>query len=380
MRFILIAIGIILLPDLYIWNTFFRNSAMTWKLLYWVPLLVLVISFLFAFVGGVGQILSTRIFFFLLIGLSLPKFFFAIISILGKGVAHFVPSVMGGFHVAGAIVAAITLAGAIYGSTIGWKKLTVKEVTITSSRIPKAFDGYRMVQLSDLHIGTYQSSPESINQLVEMVNSLNPDVLFFTGDLVNIAPEELNPFMDVLSQFKTKDGLYSIMGNHDYCTYGFNNTALKSKRNTLDLQERQRTMGWDLLLNEHRTIRRGEDSLVIVGVENDGAPPFPAYGDLKKALKGVSAESYQIVLSHDPSHWRREVLPESNIDLMLAGHTHSMQFRIGNFSPAKWTHREWGGFYHEGEQMLYINTGTGSNFPFRLGAWPEITLLTLRSN
>ena len=379
MKFILIAMGVILIPDLYIWNLFVRGNNLVWNLLYWLPLVLIVISLLIGFFGGLGQSFFMQLFFGLLLCVYIPKLIFTIISLLGNSISWFVSMASTGANIVGALLALVSFGGALYGFTIGWKKLTVQEVTIESSRIPKSFDGYRIVQLSDFHIGTYHASPKTVDKLLKMVNNLQADAVLFTGDLVNFSPREVEPFMETLNSFQTKDGVYSVMGNHDYCTYGPNNSALKMRRNTRRLQELQREMGWDLLLNENRVIRRGQDSIVIVGVENDGEPPFPAHADMDKALKGVTEDAYKVLLSHDPSHWRREVLPTTNIDLTLSGHTHSMQFRIGDFSPSMWTHAEWGGIYKEGERALYVNTGTGSNLSFRLGAWPEITLITLRS-
>ena len=291
----------------------------------------------------------------------------------------FVPHASQVANIAGATLAGVMLLGAVYGFAYGWKKLTVVDVEVASERVPKAFDGYRMVQLSDLHISTFHQSPQTIDRLVEMVNGLDADAIVFTGDLVNLAPDELNPFMDVLSKLRAKDGVYSVMGNHDYCVYGVGNDSTTMLRNTREVISRQEMLGWDLLMNENRLVHRGNDSIAIIGVENDGEPPFPSYANLPKALEGVSDEVYKVLLSHDPTHWRRDVLPDTNIDLTLSGHTHSMQFRLGSFSPSMWTYREWGGTYYEGDRALHVNTGTGGNVPFRLGAWPEITLITLRS-
>ncbi|MGL4519285.1 MAG: metallophosphoesterase [Phocaeicola sp.] len=379
MKFILIALGVILIPDLYIWYTFIRGNQWGWNLLYWLPLVLIVLSLLLAFFGGIGQSFFMRLFFGLLLCVSVPKLVFTLVSLLGNGVSWFAPIAAQGANLLGLLFGVVSFVGALYGFTVGWKKLTIHEVTIESNRIPQSFDGYRLVQLSDLHIGTYHGSLETVDKLVHLVNGLKPDAVLFTGDLVNLEPSELAPFMQSLNQFETKDGVFSIMGNHDYCTYGPNNTPLKADQNTLKLQEMERELGWDLLLNESRMIYRGGDSIAVVGVENDGEPPFPSHADMGKALQGVSADTYKVLLSHDPSHWRREVLPTTNIDLTLSGHTHSMQFRIGNFSPSMWTHAEWGGMYEEEGRKLYVNTGTGSNLPFRLGAWPEVTLITLKS-
>ena len=202
--------------------------------------------------------------------------------------------------------------------------------------------------------------------------------MVFTGDLVNMTPDEIDPFMNVLSCFKAKDGIFSVMGNHDYCSYIKYDSPDQAKRNIYDLQQRQKEMGWDLLLNENRIIRRNNDSIAIIGVENDGRPPFPSFADIGKAISGLSDKTYKVLLSHDPTHWRREILPNTDIDLTLSGHTHSMQFRIKRFSPSMWAYDEWGGRYIDDKRNLYVNSGTGSNVAFRLGAWPEITLLTLK--
>ena len=185
--------------------------------------------------------------------------------------------------------------------------------------------------------------------------------------------------MDILSQLKAKDGVISIMGNHDYCYYDKKATPEELDSRIIELQQKQRDMGWDLLLNENRIIVRDGQTLAIVGVENDSKPPHPARGDLAKAMEGVPEDAYVILLSHDPSHWRREVVPTTDIPITLSGHTHAMQFKIGSISPAQLIYDDWGGRFDEDEQMLYVNVGTGSNVPFRFGAWPEIGMITLKS-
>ena len=210
------------------------------------------------------------------------------------------------------------------------------------------------------------------------VNDLHPDLIVFTGDLVNSSADELDNFMEILPQLRAKDGVYSILGNHDYCEYHHYDTPDGARSNLREVIRRERGFGWDVLLNEHRFIHRGTDSIAIIGVENEGKPPFPSFADLPKAMKGVSDDVYKILLSHDPSHWRREVLPETDIQLTLSGHTHAMQLMIGNFSPAQWAYREWGGAYQEDKHMLYVSLGIGGTVPFRFGAWPEINVITLK--
>ena len=206
---------------------------------------------------------------------------------------------------------------------------------------------------------------------------MRPDLIVFTGDLVNSAPSELDPFGEVLSRLEAPDGVFSVLGNHDYCEYNRYETSDGAARNLALLKQRERQFGWRLLLNEHRLIRRDRACIALVGVENDSRPPFPSRGDLKRAMDGLPEGMFKVLLSHDPTHWRREVLPTTDIQLTLSGHTHAMQLKIGGFSPSAWSYPEWGGLYREGERILLVSLGVGGTVPFRLGAWPEINAITL---
>ena len=225
---------------------------------------------------------------------------------------------------------------AAYGFFFGWRHIVVKTATCTSPLLPKSFDGYRVVQLSDIHIGT----------------------------------EEVIPFQHILKEVCARDGVYSVMGNHDYCEYGEDKSKYNIRRNQNVLKYLEEKAGWHLLLNEHVVIRRGYDAIGLIGVENISRPPFPDYGDLHKALGDLPKGMFKILLSHDPSHWRRGVLHQTDIALTLSGHTHAGQIRVGRFSPAKWAYNEWGGKYVEDGSMLYVSLGIGGTVPFRFGAWP----------
>lgn len=276
-------------------------------------------------------------------------------------------------------VSSVVFLTMLYGFTLGYRQIVVKPFTYTSAAIPQAFDGYRIVQLSDLHVGTLRRHHVVVERIVDSVNALQPDLIVFTGDLVNYHAEELFEFEDIFRKMHARDGVVSIMGNHDYMTY-YNWPDEKARlANVRLLQDHQRAIGWRLLLNDNYILRRGNDSIAIVGVENDGKPPFPALGDLPRAQRGLQNSCFQILLSHDPTHWRRRVLPETRIPLMLAGHTHGMQLKIGSFSPSEWFYPEWGGPYYEGGHTLYVSLGVGEVLlPFRIGAWPEINLITLK--
>ncbi len=265
-----------------------------------------------------------------------------------------------------------------YGFFFGWRHLVVRSATCTSSLLPQAFDGYRVVQLSDIHIGTFLRNRSFVDKMVRAVNAQRPDLVVFTGDLVNVSAQEIIPFQHALKQIQARDGVFSVMGNHDYCEYVEDKSESNIRKNQTVLRYLEQKIGWRLLMNEHVTLQRDGASIDLVGVENISRPPFPDYGDLEKALEGTVAGTFKILLSHDPSHWRRAVLRNTDIALTLSGHTHAGQFSLGRFSPAKWAYSEWGGKYTEDGAMLYVSTGIGGTVPFRFGAWPGIDIIQLK--
>ncbi len=265
-----------------------------------------------------------------------------------------------------------------YGFFFGWRHVIVRRATCTSPLLPAAFDGYRVLQLSDIHIGTYLRNRRFVDKLVRIVNEQHADLVVFTGDLVNVSAEEVIPFQHALKQVVAADGVYSIMGNHDYCEYGADKSEHNIEKNQAVLRYLETKIGWRLLMNEHALIRRGDDAIAVIGVENISRPPFQDYGDLHKAMEGLPTGMFKILLSHDPSHWRRGVLHQTDIALTLSGHTHAGQLRIGRLSPSKVAYQEWGGKYTEDGSMLYVSTGIGGTVPFRIGAWPEVNVITLR--
>ncbi len=265
----------------------------------------------------------------------------------------------------------------VYGFFFGWRHIIVRRATCTSSLLPRAFDGYKVLQLSDIHIGTYLRNRSFIDKLVRIVNDQHADLVVFTGDLVNVSAEEVIPFQHALGQIQARDGIFSIMGNHDYCEYIPVKTEHDIEKNQTVLRYLEGKIGWRLLLNAHALIRRGNSEIAIIGVENISRPPFQDYGDLKKAMAGLPKGMFKILLSHDPSHWRRGVLHQTDIALTLSGHTHAGQIRVGHWSPSRAAYQEWGGKYIEDGSMLYVSTGIGGTVPFRIGAWPEVNVITL---
>lgn len=281
----------------------------------------------------------------------------------------------------GVFIAAAAFGSMIYGFTKGFKRITVVRFDYFSADVPPTFDGYRIVQLSDLHFGTLRAHPDVVGRIVDSVLAQQPDLIVLTGDLVNYHPEELEPFADDLKRLQAPDGVLSIMGNHDYLTYYDWHDDYARIAQVSALQDAQRELGWTLLLNANAVVRREADSIVFIGLENDGPPRFPALANLEKARKGLSDSAFQIVLEHDPSYWDRAIADSTALPLTLSGHTHGMQLRLFGWSPAAWFYPRWGGVYcDDGGQTLYVSQGVGQVLlPFRLGAWPEINLITLHS-
>ncbi len=380
MIYIFLSITLLLfLSDSYIVLGVMKNVSWWWKALFLLPTLsyCIVVLRMLAF-GDVRQFMLNLL-FWLTLCIVFPTVLFTLLSLLGKVLGIIWNPAGTVFNAAALIVSAAWLSVALYGITAGWKKITSESIAISSAKIPQSFDGYRIVQLSDFHIGTYSGSPHTVERIVDEVNGLNPDLIVFTGDLVNSTSEELIPFSDVLGRLKAKDGIISVLGNHDYCLYRNYEAPDSPEKELAKVTECEEKIGWRLLRNEHQVITKGDDSIAVIGVENAGSRMFPDKSDLPRALKGLSDSGYKILLSHDPSHWRREVLPDTDIDLTLSGHTHAMQFRIGNWSPSKWSYPEWGGLYEYNNQKLYVSTGIGENIAFRFGAYPQIVLITLKS-
>ena len=364
------------LPDLYISLVLMRSAAWWSHLLLWLPAVTAIGLLASIRFGGISSA-KVDLFVGLLLCIAIPQVFFLIFSLLGLLLSslHSPLSTIGNY--AGIALGAIVSLSMLYGLLCGWKQLTVKNVDVTFDNLPEAFDGYRVLQLSDLHIGSYGTNTAFLEKVVKRVNDEQADLVVFTGDLINTTPTEIAPFEQTLSQLHAKDGVLSVLGNHDYCLYGFGARPSDPREGALQVVQAERRMGWDVLLNEHRLIHRGNDSIAIVGVENTGKPPFPEIGDLRGAMADLNDSTFRILLSHDPSHWRMEVLPSTTIPLMLAGHTHAAQFKLGSWSPAAWMYSEWSGMYQEGNQRLYVSEGTGGAISFRLGATPEIIVFTL---
>ncbi|TKG95541.1 metallophosphoesterase [Puteibacter caeruleilacunae] len=280
-------------------------------------------------------------------------------------------------------ITGLYISNVAYGIAYGRFNYQARHTTLYFDKLPEAFDGYRILQFTDMHIGSFIAHPKKVEKAVRQMTSENADAIVFTGDMVNNTAAEAEPFIETFKQLKAKDGVFSVLGNHDYAEY-IQFPSKEDRRNNLNrLKEIQKESGFNLLMNEHVYLKRGNDSIALIGIENWGTPPFPSYGDLPKASEGVSSNTFKVLLSHDPSHWKAKVIPESDVDLTLSGHTHGMQFgvRIGKYrwSPVKWRYSEWDGIYKQGLQVLHVSAGLGHiAFPGRVGILPEYNIIELK--
>ncbi|MBR1838565.1 MAG: metallophosphoesterase [Bacteroidaceae bacterium] len=346
----------------------------------WLPGLCLFIGALLLFVGS-GYVhftarawpirLLTAIFCY-----GVPLTAFALLRLLSKCFSGWTARSLTGL---GVLMAAGLIALLTYGFTRGVSSVRETRVLVADERIPRAFDDYKIAVVSDLHIGTYFADTAAIGRKVDAVCALQPDLICFVGDLVNFSDEEIDRFMPQLSRLKAKDGVVSVLGNHDYLMYYAPSDSLEVRRRQERLCQMERELGWQLLCNEHIVLHRERDSLVVVGSENQGEPPFPQRADLQRAMAGIGPQAYAILLTHDPTHWRQGVVGATSIPLTLSGHTHGMQFALMGWSPVAWKYAEWGGTYDVGTQRLCVTTGLGESLlPMRIGMPPEVLSVTLR--
>ncbi len=280
----------------------------------------------------------------------------------------------------GLALAAIPFAGVLYGLTRGWRNFNIAQVEVKVRNLPKAFDGLRIVQISDMHLGSFSSDTDVVQHGIDLINEQRPDLILFTGDLVNNFADEAEPWLKTIAGLEAPLGKFSILGNHDYGDYSSWPSPAAKAANLAQLKVHHRTMGFRLLLDEHLPIEKDGERFTLIGVQNWGTR-FQQYGNLAKAVAGSDPSQFRLLMSHDPTHWDAQVRA-TGIDLMLAGHTHGAQFGITiaghTYSPAQWIYEEWAGLYKKKDLQLYVNRGFGFiGFPGRVGMPPEITVLTL---
>ncbi len=381
---------LIIIPDLYFdFHYWRRKYSLGQRFCRWLPTIGLVVYTIYLmyeknFIPDNPNILYI---YLLLLGLiAIPKLVYMLCSITGLTFSKLIhrksskhPAKNYG-NLIGLVCVPVIWYIVLYGSFIGFNKVEVNRQTFTSPDLPKAFDGYKVVLFSDAHVGSYTARNEHVlKKAIDLINTQHPDMIVYTGDIQNTQPQDIYRHMDVLSSLRAKDGIYSILGNHDYGDYICGNTAKKvaNMRETMSLEKQ---MGWTLLMNEHRYIDRGKSHIIIAGMENDGdGIRFPQKGNIKKALKGINDDDFILMLEHDPSSWRRRIIPDGRAQLTLSGHTHKMQFALFDWCPMSLTGKEVNGWYTEDEQTLFVTAGLGGLIPFRFGAPGEIAVITLKT-
>lgn len=312
-----------------------------------------------------------------------PKTFFSFFVLMANLGKYF-----GGFRTKQVILSGAALISCgiflsiLLGNLLGAKLVRTERITLQIDALPTQLEGLKIVQISDIHLGSFDGNLSVLNQTQHLIDQISPDLILFTGDIVNNFADEMNGYLPYLSSQRARYGKFAITGNHDYGDYSNWPDSL-AKANNLDrIRKNLINSGFELLLNDWKKITVKDSSMYIIGVENWGHPPFPQYARLNEAIKGIPENSFRILLSHDPAHWEAEVLVKSDIPLTLSGHTHGAQFgfRIAGieFSPMYFIQKFWGGLYTSGDQHLYVNRGLGTvGFPGRIDMRPEITLITL---
>ncbi len=316
------------------------------------------------------------------LGLCIPRFVTVLLWQTGRLCRHG-STARKATHAVSAIAGLLVLAAMWWGALVTPHRVNVERVTVKSAKLPANFDGFRIVQISDLHLGTYGTDTSAVKTFVDSVNALKPDMVCFTGDLVSRRTSEAEPFRHLLAQLHAPYGVLSILGNHDYDDYSTWPTESQKMADRKALVDFERSVGWHLLKNETATVGINGDTIDVIGAENFGDPPFPTYGSLKATRNNLHNGRFKILLQHNPFEWRAEIAGKTPVDLTLSGHTHAMQIMLTvmghRLSPACLRYREWGGRYDEGSQTLYVNIGLGMvGMPMRIGATPEITVITLK--
>lgn len=363
-----------LLPDIYIgllWPTGILGTG-----LLCLPTLAALASLVL--IGtGVRYTDSLRIFSYLIFLFELPKFVFMLFSAIGRYLAG-IPAAPAGW-MAAALGAGVS-AYFIYLIFYSTRHLQVHSLELDFEGFPRAFDGLKVCQLSDLHLGSFGRKATYIKRIVDTALSLHPDLILFTGDLVNFSSEEADSYLPDLARLQAPMGIYAIRGNHDYLLHGYH-TGKKRQEDTERLLSMEKGLGWKLLLNDNAVLEKDGGKIAIAGVENVSSNPYFEHtgGDLKKALEGLPEGIFTILLSHDPSHWRQEVRPLGTVALTLSGHTHGLRYKTAGIRPSHWKLPHASGLFDEEGSLLHVSKGLGSAFAFRLGGFPEIDIITIKT-
>ena len=342
MKFILyVSLVLFFVPDRYIYNVLLRKFPLIWRILFLLPTILGLVSVILLILNVVSNIITT-VFVVTLFCFTLPKLVFLSFALFARLLGKWSRSAYTFVCRFGVVVACLVSVMDFYGVTFGWKQLDTEYVDLYFDDLPESFDGYKIAHLSDLHLGTHGSKTAFVEKVVRRVNEDCPDLIVFTGDMVNTEPSELSPFIAVLSKLSASDGVISIFGNHDYCTKGNKEGWAAPQDGGRRVAEMERSMGWRVLENESVVLDRGGEQIAVAGIEYLGKSVFLQNNILKTAIKEVTdydtikcdEDMFTVLLSHTPSQWALEILPNTHIPLTLSGHIHASQIKIGSWSPA----------------------------------------------
>ena len=383
-RILILLLLVLLLPQLYFDRRKWRRHSSIVRVLSWLPTLAMTVWTVFLVLERdfTTPDLSSENAYLLVFGLYFaPKAVYVLCSVVGRLIRKLGRSRNNWGNLVGLALGVFIAYMVLYGGFIGIRRLNVNHVEIELEKLPRAYDGYKIVLFSDAHVGSLTGWRKRLLQRdVDSINAQNADAIVFGGDLQNLRPSELYPVQDILRQLKARDGVFSVLGNHDYSDYIDDDPAICAA-NERELQSRQRQFGWSLLMNESKPVNRGsrrEGRLVFAGMENFGLKDGKQRADLKATLAGVDSADCVILLQHDPTAWQELILPEANVPLTLSGHTHGGQLSLFGLRASQVRSVEDYGLYREGHHQLYVTCGIGALVPFRFGVSPEIAVITLK--
>ncbi len=415
LMFILFLVIVIVAIDAYtfkgirhIYNHLTINKRFWIYFVYWlIPVILLVgIVVLFSMEKQLRESKNFTLFYYLVGYMALfylPKLFFVlfhltedIIRLIAVGVKSLTPaeskmadsgekiSRMKFLSQIGLVLSILPFISVIWGILRGRFNFKVRKYTLYFEHLPSAFDGFRIVQFSDTHVGSFYNHEKELEKGIQLINEQQPDLLFFTGDMVNNLSQEMADMLPYLKKAKANVGKYSILGNHDYGDYHAWPSLSEKEKNLQQLIDNHKKAGFTIMLNDSDKLKLKDQEIAVIGVENWGKPPFPQHGNYDKAVKRVKDVGFKILLSHDPTHWDEKILGKTDVALTLSGHTHGFQMGVDipgvKWSPVKWKYPRWDGLYKEGNQYLHVNRGFGFiALPARIGMPPEVTVIDLKT-
>ena len=381
-RIVILLVLVLLLPQLYFDRRKLRRRKMWQRLLRWLPtvaMMVLTVALAMERDFVPHEMTVMNIYLMLLGLIFAPKAIYVLCSQVGRIVRKIRHSRYNWGNLVGFFLAFFVIFVVLYGSFVGVRRLNVNRMEIGLKNLPEKFDGYKIVVFSDAHVGSFTGWRKPLLQRdIDSINAQQADAIFFVGDLQNQRPEELYPVQEMLRSLKATDGVFSVLGNHDYSDYIDDDPAIKIA-NEREMVSRQRQFGWKLLLNEHLTLEKQGARLVVAGVENDQTrKQMKKRNDLAKALEGVRDDDCIILLQHDPGAWQQTEWIQPQVSLTLSGHTHGGQVSLFGLRATQLSKNYDYGLYREGERQLYVTCGVGGLVPFRFGVTPEIAVITLK--